>query len=137
MRDLLTEQLLPGNGFRDVQWSPLGDRLVYCVDGDEGTILGILDVETKEDRTMLSSPDRIESPGWSPDGEKLVFSWNPAGNRDIWTMDTRTKETRQLTFHLGADKEPVWDGINGRIVFSSDRGRGLGFGTLYWLPAAE
>ena len=86
---------------------------------------------------MLSSQNRIESPGWSPDGEKIVFCWNRAGNRDIWVMDTQTRETRQLTFHRGAADEPVWDGINGRILFTSDRGRGLGFSTLYWLPAPE
>ena len=86
---------------------------------------------------MLSSQDRIESPSWSPDGGKIVFCWNRAGNRDIWVIDTQTQETRQLTFHLGAGDEPVWDGINGRILFTSDRGRGLEFSTLYWLPAPE
>ncbi len=137
MRDLRTEQLLTGSSFRDALFSPQGNRLAYCADGEEGTILGILDLETKEERTMLSSSDRIEAPGWSPDGEKIVFCWNRAGNRDIWVIDTQTQETRQLTFHLGADAEPVWDGINGRILFTSDRGRGLGFSTLYWLPAPE
>ena len=137
LRDLGTEQLLTGNNFRHVQWSPHGSRLVYCADGEEGTILGILDLETKEERTMLSSQDRIESPGWSPDGEKIVFAWNPGGNRDIWIIDIQTEETRRLTFHRGADDDPVWDGINGRILFTSDRGRGLGFSTLYWLPAPE
>ncbi len=137
MRDGTTERLLAGHNFYDVQWSPEGRKLAYCTAGEEGTVLGILDLATEKNRTVLSSKDRVESPSWSPDGEKIVFSWNRAGNPDVWLIDTTTQETRQLTFHLGRDDEPVWDDINGRILFTSDRGRGLEFSTLYWLPAPE
>ncbi len=100
-------------------------------------MLGILNLATGEERTLLSSRYRIESPAWSPDGGRVVFSWDRNGNKDIWIIDTQTNETRQLTFDPGRDDEPVWDPLRGRIVFTSDRGRGLEFSTLYWLPAPE
>lgn len=121
----------------DLAFSPDGEYLVFCAYDGRGTSLHKLSLSRGSMEVLLQSPYRIESPAWSPDGDRVLFSWNPTGNRDIWAMDLLKKQTVPLTSHRAEDTDPVWDAERQRILFVSDRGRGLEFSTIYWIPIPE
>ncbi|MFQ5737465.1 MAG: glycosyltransferase 87 family protein [Acidobacteriota bacterium] len=129
--------VLRGGRFYDVAYSPRGTHLAYCVRNGEGSSLGIFDLRRRQQSTLLHSEDRITSPAWSSNQRTILFAWDRPGNRDIWAVEVESRQTSRLTVHLGADDEPVWDGAHNRIVFTSDRGRGLEFSTLYWIPIPD
>jgi Tol biopolymer transport system component len=103
-----------------------------------GTALAVYDLETQQERILLASETRIAEPSWSFEQKALVFSWEVEGNRDIWALDLeRSDVPHRLTRQPGRDNDPVWDQAGRRIVFTSDRGRGLEFNTLFWIPVPE
>ena len=121
----------------DLTFSLDGNYIVFCTQDEKGTRLNRLDVSNGGVDVLLQSPARMESPAWSPSGETVLFCWNRTGNRDIWALDVTKKTTHQLTLNHAADTDPIWDAERKRILFVSDRGRGLEFSTLYWLPVPE
>ena len=129
---------LPAQGdVFDIQFSPAGDALVYCSRNGMRFRLARLSLADRRDEQLLDSSERLQGPGWSPDGFHILFSWGIEGNQDVWVIDPASKALRRLTSHPGNDENPVWDRPNRRILFVSDRGRGLQFGTLYWIPVPE
>lgn len=117
-----------------LDWSPAGDRLAVAVrDGSEYALL-VVDLATATDSILLRDGGAIGSPRWSPTGESVLFSWRRGANRDIWALRPRGGDPIRLTRDAADDDHPAWDAANGRLIFASDRGRGLGFPTLFWLP---
>ncbi len=101
---------------------------------EQGTVFSS-DV-TPSAQTLLQG-GRIESPSLSPDGRWIVFTRTLDANSDIWAMDLHSRRLTRLTTHPSIDRDPAWDAANSRIVFVSDRDRGLGCTTLYWIPLPE
>ena len=67
----------------------------------------------------------------------MVFSIDSGHNQDIWALEIEDRFPRRLTRSPALDRDPVWDEARSRIVFASDRGRGLGCTTLFWLPIPD
>jgi Tol biopolymer transport system component len=62
--------------FRDVRIiRPAGTDLVPYRDY-LGSLLEVLDVETGEDRVLLTSANSLQAPNWTPDGRYLVYNSN-------------------------------------------------------------
>lgn len=126
----------------DLAYSPQGNLLAYCVvaDGSAGKRyqLRVQDFNNGSDEKLFGdSRARLEQPAWSPDEKILLFSGRESGNREIYAFDFATRKIHQLTHHRGEDTSPAWDAVNDRILFTSDRGRGLEFSAIFWLPAFQ
>lgn len=121
-------------GAHEFSFSPGGNLLAYCVREANKYSLRILNMISRKETILLESSGPITSPSWLQDGSDVVFGWNLSGNQDIWSLELEGCKTRRITFSPANDNDPVWDSLNKRIVFTSDRNRGLGFSTLYWIP---
>ncbi len=129
------ERILPIDGrANDATFLADGNSVAYCVAGGLES-LRVMDLASDAETVLLSSPDRISSPSGSPSGKGLLFTWNRDGNRDVWAIVIATRELIRVTTHRADDDDAVWDRRHHRVVFASDRGRGLGYTTLYWVPA--
>jgi dipeptidyl aminopeptidase/acylaminoacyl peptidase len=125
--------------FYDLVCSPQGNFLAYCVEdkseAEQAFQLRRYDFAGNREEIVLAGRSRLEQPAWSPDERALLFVETMKGNREVWARDLLTRESHQLTHHRGEDTSPVWDAANNRILFTSDRGRGLEFSAIFWLPA--
>ncbi|MDA2926307.1 hypothetical protein MYX78_03575, partial [Acidobacteria bacterium AH-259-G07] len=132
------ETWLPVDGnCYDPRYSTQGDSLVYGVKEKDGTSLRYLDLSTFTEKILFRSKGHIESPQFSHDGRKIVFSADLENSQDIWALDLVKNTLLRLTLNSALDRDPVWDQAHSRIVFASDRGRGLGCTTLFWIPIPE
>ena len=139
-RDLVTRQntLLPiEETCYDADYSADGNRLVYCVREKEGSSLRTLDLGSLAETVLARWQGRVGSPRFSADGEHLVFALDLGNGHDIWALDLARSRSLQLTWSRAQDIDPIWDEAGSRIVFVSDRERGLGCTTLYWMPIPE
>lgn len=129
-------QRLPGASHNclDLAYSPLGRSLAYTTRSETGYDLRLYLLNEGREEILLSSEFRIQDVSWSPDAGQILFSWSLRGNTDIWLLNRADGGMTRLTRHPANDKNPVWDPRSRRILFISDRGRGLQFGALYWLP---
>lgn len=72
----------------------------------------------------------------SPDRRWLAFTAERDGNQDIWLRNLETGEERRLTFDPARDRDPCWEDAS-HVAFASDRGRGLGYTTIYRIPTGD
>ena len=118
----------------DIAFSPSGTALLYCQKNDDGFSLRRFDLESSSQTVLLSSPHRIQTPSSSPSGSHIFFSWSLHGQQDVFALETASGKLVRVTSHPGNDENPVWDALRQRLIFTSDRGRGLQFGTLFSIP---
>ncbi len=121
----------------DVAFLPGGSSIAYCVEDRAGFSLRVFQLESQTEAVLLSSFGRISAPSGLPSGKGLLFAWEREGNRDIWAILTPSRRLVRITSHPAADDQPVWDTAQGRVIFSSDRGRGLGYRTLFWISGGR
>ena len=112
------EDLTEGNehaGFPS--YSADGSEVVYRVWGKDNCGLRIVNVETKEVRTLTTEIDNM--PGWSPDGEWITFT-REYGRADYHVCVIRPdgNDFRQLTDTRATDGHSVWT-WDGRIAYST------------------
>ncbi len=124
---------MPGEVY-DLAYSADGQRLAFCSKTESGYTLGIFNTAGRGTETILFSDQRIDEPCWAEDDGAILFSWRQNGNRDVWVANVADKSLARLTLDPAADSSPTWDARNRWVIFTSDRGRGLEFSTLYWLP---
>ena len=76
---------------------------------------------------------------WFPDGYglKMAFMSSRDGDYEIFVMLVASRELQQLTDNTARDGFPRWSPDGSRILFTSDRGRGLEFTALFWIPIPE
>ncbi len=125
----------------DPACSPEGTFLAYCAvahgSADKSYQIRFYDFNNGNNEMLIEDLDsRLEQPAWSPDEKILLFARRESGNREVYAFDFATRKVHQLTHHRGEDTSPVWDAANNRILFTSDRGRGLEFSAIFWLPAS-
>ncbi|MCL4704781.1 DUF2029 domain-containing protein [bacterium] len=124
----------------DLACSSQENFLAYCAVANDSAgkrfQLRLYDFNNGNDELLIEALDsRLEQPAWSPDEKILLFAGRQTGNREVYAFDFATRKIHQLTHHRGDDTSPVWDAVNDRILFTSDRGRGLEFSAIFWLPA--
>ncbi len=89
-------------------WSPRGDRIVYC-----GRLNGRFDIFTirvdgSENLMHTSEAGSNEDPVWSPDGRYIAFSSTREGDPHIFVMNANGTNQRQLTRDRGGETQPSW-----------------------------
>lgn len=109
--------------------SPDGKRLAISSNAREraDVDLVVLDLNTREQRALLTGPTWHVAGGWSPDGRSLlVMRVNDNTDQTLLRVDVETRESRELTPHP-ADQDiqnvPAgWDS-DARALGMSDAGR--------------
>ena len=126
----------------DLACSSQENFLAYCAVANDSAgkrfQLRLYDFNNGNDELLIEALDsRMEQPAWSLDEKILLFARRESGNREVYAFDFATRKVYRLTHHRGEDTSPVWDAVNKRILFTSDRGRGLEFSAIFWLPVSQ
>jgi Tol biopolymer transport system component len=118
-----------GSGFRELtsgpnnngfpSMAPDGRRIVYRTFGPEGDGLRIMDIETKQVRSIGTGYDNF--PLWSPRGDLIMFSRQADGDYEIYTIRPDGTGLRRLTHSRGNDAHMAWSPDGGHIVFATTR----------------
>ncbi|MEE8587127.1 MAG: hypothetical protein V3T83_19975, partial [Acidobacteriota bacterium] len=135
-------------GGYDAAFSPDGEWLLFCGGresprkarklGERARKGGIWRVRVDGGSAeLLYEADGCSRPRMSSDGRRVLFSLGEGGNQDIWMLNLASQEALRLTSNPAIDRDPLWDEERNRILFTSDRGRGLGCTTLFWMPIAS
>jgi len=86
---------------RNPRYSPDGRSLVYQRLGDGQWDVSLLDLSTRERRSLTSTSfDEIE-PEFTADGRAVVFASNRTGHFCLWSVDLASGVETQLTEELG------------------------------------
>jgi len=101
----------PGGAFQPTL-SPSGTRLAYVHRSMEGTVLLIMDLETREERVLLAGLDRDRQDSGSGYGPYPNLAWHPDGRRivlgyqgGIHSVDVESGESRPIEFRAPVRRE--------------------------------
>jgi Tol biopolymer transport system component len=106
-------QLTSGEPACRPAWSPDGRQVAFVL-GDGPSRLGVLDVATRQARTLFTHPHWLYYPDFSPDGSTVAFSISPehhAGEDwDLAIVSTAAPDStfQRLTAGPGNDRLPDW-----------------------------
>jgi Tol biopolymer transport system component len=94
-----------------------GKQIVFRVWGEKYAGLRILNLETRQVRTLTTEYDNL--PAWSPDGKQIMFTRRvDAVNFDIYTIRPDGSDLARLTTNRGNDGHAVWT-ADGKIMWDS------------------
>jgi Tol biopolymer transport system component len=101
-------------------WSPDGREIIYEAKKGEGSVLRILDIETRAKRDFETGFPRSNNPSWSPDGVWIAFKGSAEDRRDnnLWIIPATGGAPRRLTEHSGAGS-PDWSPDGKWIAFNT------------------
>jgi Tol biopolymer transport system component len=126
------ERVVDGNQFKEVAWSPGGDRLAYTVNYGTGeptevcfygfcfTIppmslanLWLANLETGELLNLPLDDRAVHSPTWSPDGQRIVY----AGDSGLAWIDLENMEKGRFASSSAWDNSPAFSPDGRQIAF--------------------
>ncbi|CCH30874.1 amidohydrolase family protein [Actinosynnema sp. NPDC047251] len=98
---------LTRDGFHesDPAWSRDGTRIAYASDKAGSIDLYALDVATRREQRLTSSPGAEVAPAWSPDGKALAFQDQ---NAQTLTLDLASGAGTRVLGPLNAPGRPSW-----------------------------
>ena len=107
------------DGWRDLTWSPDGDRVAFFVRKENRRPLFIYDALKGGIVDKIETGiDNCYSPSYSPDGTKIAFSGNRDGIVDIFVLDLATKQVRNATDDPYFDTNPSWSADGKQILYN-------------------
>jgi TolB protein len=90
----------------DPNWSPRGDRIVFC--GDSKEIFSI-NPDGSDLQQLTYGQGRNTRPTWSPDGRMIAFSSTRNGRNQIFVMTANGERQQPLMpNYKGDQKQPYW-----------------------------
>ncbi len=101
-------------------WSPDGREIIYEAKKGEGSVLSILDIDTRTTRTLDTGFATSNNPSWSPDGAWIVFKGSAEDRKDnnLWIIPATGGAPRRLNEHPGAGS-PDWSPDGKWIAYNS------------------
>jgi Tol biopolymer transport system component len=79
-----------------IDWSPNGEKIAYSVSGN----IGVVNVTTKENKTILTENKSKEHLKWMPDSKNIVYSYNTKSENinetSIQMLDTESGVKKDL-----------------------------------------
>jgi hypothetical protein len=106
-------------GWKDLAWSPDGDRIAFFARRGNRQPLFVYHVVTGE--KVAETPIEIQklaSPAFSPDGRRVAFAGNQRGVVDIFSIDLETREVRNHTQDEFYDSNPSWSADGKQILYN-------------------
>jgi TolB protein len=98
--------------YADPTWSPMGDKIAFVSNRDNGNEIYSMNADDGSDVTRLTDDDANHLyPTWSPDGKRIAFSSNREGgeNYEIYDMNADDgSDVTRLTDDDADDREPDW-----------------------------
>jgi Tol biopolymer transport system component len=79
-------------------WSPDGKKIIFTGQRNEQWNIWEIDVKTKEERPLTTTPTLDDGSEYSPDGKYIYFNSVRTGTMQIWRMKADGSEPTQLTF---------------------------------------
>ncbi|MEW6207213.1 MAG: hypothetical protein AB1631_02530 [Acidobacteriota bacterium] len=109
---------------RIIRYIPRQDFIVLCAqeEPEQQESIYILDLKTREVRSLPAWDSAMRSPALSPDGRLIAFISPAETGFQLYVYDTSSGQIQQLTYKGFNNYSPVFI-ANDRIVFGSDRDR--------------
>ena len=90
----------------DPNWSPKGDKIVWCQDDRE---IYIANADGSDVKPLTSGTGINQRPTFSPDGRLILFSSNRLGRWQMFVMTVNgERQLPVLPDYRGAQKNPYW-----------------------------
>lgn len=123
--DLSTGIATRVTGGRDLDfrpaWSPDGTRLAFVRDNDHETSIVEVDLATRRESVIVSTPAIDLDPTYAPDGRHIYYSTAVAGDLDLWRLDRTTLVAEPVTAQPGIELRPQV-GPDGGLVYLAKAG---------------
>ncbi|GBD86268.1 translocation protein TolB [bacterium BMS3Abin03] len=104
-----------------ITWSPDSKKLAISALHHGYDLIYVMDIETKEFKTLPIKLDAINGLSWSWDGKTIAFVGQTSRQSDIYTYNLETGEMTNLTNDIFSDRDPQWSHNGKEIFFASDR----------------
>ncbi len=116
--------VLVQDGLQNLQpsWHPDGKQIVYVAQltsGSRGTQIRMVDIASRERRTLFVDSTGAFFPRISPDGKRLLFISSRSGSADVWSYHFIDATFQRLTHLPGNESFPCWSPDGGKIAFLS------------------
>jgi len=105
------------------RYSPDAQKIAYLAFINNTAHVYLLDLQTKEKKTLGNLGEMNFAPRFSPDGKTIVMSLVKKGKSAIYKFDLASKTLTQLTEHRSIDTSPCFSPDGTHIAFTSDRDR--------------
>ena len=117
------EVVTDGSGnFGFPSWSPDGTQIVYRSASSDRNGLLIVDVATREVRTLVAGKTHVNFPKWSPAGDRIAFTADFDGDYEVYTVRADGTDLKRVTSIAGNDAHNAWSPDGEWIAFTSARG---------------
>lgn len=121
-RTIPSPMVLVKDGWQNFQpsWHPDGKQIVYVgrsMASAKGTHIRMVEVATKQCRTLFVDSTGAFFPKISPDGKRLLFVSNRSGSADLWCYHLSNSTFTRLTNLPGSESFPCWSPDGSRIAF--------------------
>ncbi len=96
-----------GEQARNPRFSPDGSRVVYQRRNGEQWDLWLIELATREQRPLMTSPYDEREPDFTPDGRAVVFATDRTGRYCLWSVTVEGGIETQLTEEAGSASYPT------------------------------
>ncbi len=93
-----TELVPPTKDLGGSEFSPEGRKVLYFARSGEHLQLFYLDVASRQQHQLTSSPSDKWGLGWSPDGRWVIYASTADSTMQVWRMPAQGGKEEQLTF---------------------------------------
>ncbi|MGB1034981.1 MAG: Tol-Pal system beta propeller repeat protein TolB, partial [Primorskyibacter sp.] len=100
------------------RFSPDGKIMVYSVTTGADTDIYAMDLASRKERRLTSSPAIETAPSFSPDGTQIVFESDRSGTQQLYLMPARGGRAQRISFGDGRYGTPVWSPRGDLIAFT-------------------
>ncbi len=113
---------------------PDGSSVLFAINHGAGTAsLGLLDLATREHKTLLAPLKNYGYPKISPDGQRIAVQVAEPGKTATWIVDRESGRMAKIESE-GSSFFPFWTPDGARVTYQSDRS-GPGQWITYWEKA--
>jgi dipeptidyl aminopeptidase/acylaminoacyl peptidase len=103
-----SENYIAGDMGRPEPWSPDGKELAFASNIHDSLDIGILDLDTREVRWLVTNRWDKTMPLWSHDGRRIGYLENHHGNIELRTVAPSGNRTQRTSPSEGAASHAVW-----------------------------